>query len=106
MQSTIAKRSIIVAGHQTSVSLEDAFWNGLKEIGKHHNRTLSELIGDINGRRQHGNLSSAIRLFVLDQYRARPYGLNTDSRDIQQESHNRNLGHNGEGRRQDCKANL
>ena len=86
MQSTIAKRSIIVAGHQTSVSLEDAFWNGLKEIGKRHNRTLSELVGDINGRRQRGNLSSAIRLFVLDQFRALPYGFSTDARDIRQET--------------------
>jgi predicted DNA-binding ribbon-helix-helix protein len=86
MQSTIAKRSINVAGHQTSVSLEDAFWNGLKEIGKRHNRTLSELIGDIDGRRQCGNLSSAIRLFVLDQFRARPYGLNADARDAGQQT--------------------
>jgi len=86
MQSTIAKRSIIVAGHQTSVSLEDAFWNGLKEIGKLHNRTLSELVGDINDRRQRGNLSSAIRLFVLDQFRARPAGLNGGHGDMQQQS--------------------
>lgn len=86
MQSTIAKRSINVAGHQTSVSLEDAFWNGLKEIGKRHNRTLSELIGDINSRRQRGNLSSAIRLFVLDQCRARPHGLNTDARAAEQQT--------------------
>jgi predicted DNA-binding ribbon-helix-helix protein len=74
MPSTIVKRSIVVAGHQTSVSLEDAFWNGLKEIGKHHNRTLSDLVDDINGQRQYGNLSSAIRLFVLDQFRGRTGG--------------------------------
>jgi predicted DNA-binding ribbon-helix-helix protein len=70
MQSAIVKRSIVVAGHKTSVSLEDAFWNGLKEIGKNHKMTLSDLVGDIDARRQHGNLSSAIRLFVLDRVRA------------------------------------
>lgn len=86
MQSTIAKRSIIVAGHQTSVSLEDAFWNGLKEISRRRNRTLSELVGDIDSRRQHGNLSSAIRLFVLDQFSMRPFGFNADTGAARQQS--------------------
>lgn len=79
MQSAIVKRSIKVAGRPTSVSLEDAFWNGLKDIGKHNNRTLSDLVGDIAYHRQHGNLSSAIRLFVLDQFRARTPAVSADS---------------------------
>jgi predicted DNA-binding ribbon-helix-helix protein len=69
MQSAVLKRSIVVDGHKTSVSLEDAFWNGLKEIGVERHMTLSQLIAAIDAQRQHGNLSSAIRLFVLDFYR-------------------------------------
>jgi predicted DNA-binding ribbon-helix-helix protein len=65
------KRSIVVAGHKTSVSLEEAFWNGMKEISGLRNMTLSELVGEIDGARQQGNLSSAIRLFVLDYFRTR-----------------------------------
>jgi predicted DNA-binding ribbon-helix-helix protein len=70
LKSSVIKRSIVIAGHKTSVSLEDAFWQSLKEIGKTQKLTLSELVADIDGRRQHGNLSSSIRLFVLDHYRA------------------------------------
>jgi predicted DNA-binding ribbon-helix-helix protein len=70
MQSTIVKRSIVVAGHKTSVSLEDAFWRGLKELARERDMTLSELVGSIDSDRQHGNLSSAIRLFVLNSYRS------------------------------------
>ena len=69
MKSTVVKRSIVVAGHKTSVSLEDAFWNGLKEIVRERHMTLSELIAEIDAQRQLGNLSSAVRLFVLDFYR-------------------------------------
>jgi predicted DNA-binding ribbon-helix-helix protein len=66
MQSAVVKRSIIIAGHKTSVSMEDAFWNALKEIGKKQKTTISSLVADIDTRRRHTNLSSAIRLFVLD----------------------------------------
>jgi len=69
MKSAVVKRSIVVAGHKTSVSLEDAFWNGLKEIVRERHMTLSELVAEINAQRQLGNLSSALRLFVLDFYR-------------------------------------
>ena len=69
MKSTVVKRSIVVAGHKTSVSLEDAFWNGLKEIAGERHITLSDLVAAIDSQRQHGNLSSALRLFVLDFYR-------------------------------------
>ena len=71
MKSPVIKRSIVIAGHKTSVSLEDAFWRGLKEIAVNRRMTLSDLVGTIDAERQHGNLSSAIRLFVLDYYQAR-----------------------------------
>src|ERR1700693_5838833 len=69
MKSPVVKRSIVIAGHKTSVSLEDAFWKGLKEIAGGRNVTLSDLVSTIDSERRHGNLSSAIRLFVLDHYR-------------------------------------
>jgi predicted DNA-binding ribbon-helix-helix protein len=70
MKSPVIKRSIVIAGHKTSVSLEDAFWRGLKEIAGTRDMTLSELVAAIDSDRRHGNLSSAIRLFVLDHYRS------------------------------------
>ena len=69
MKSLVIKRSIVIAGHKTSVSLEDAFWNGLKQIASSRDLTLSELVAAIDNERVHGNLSSALRLFVLDQFR-------------------------------------
>ncbi|HKS85344.1 MAG TPA: ribbon-helix-helix domain-containing protein [Pseudolabrys sp.] len=69
MKSPVVKRSIVIAGHKTSVSLEDAFWKGLKEIANGRELTLSDLVASIDTERRHGNLSSAIRLFVLDHYR-------------------------------------
>jgi predicted DNA-binding ribbon-helix-helix protein len=68
MKSAIVKRSIVVAGHKTSVSLEDAFWLSLKQIGHIRRMTLSALVASIDTHRQYGNLSSAIRLFVLDHF--------------------------------------
>jgi predicted DNA-binding ribbon-helix-helix protein len=70
MKSPVVKRSIVIAGHKTSVSLEDAFWSGLKDIATSRDLTLSELVATIDTDRRQGNLSSAIRLFVLDHYRA------------------------------------
>jgi predicted DNA-binding ribbon-helix-helix protein len=69
MKSPVVKRSIVKAGHKTSVSLEDAFWEGLKEIASGRHETLSDMVGHIDRERRQGNLSSAIRLFVLDHYR-------------------------------------
>ena len=69
MKSLIVKRSVVIAGHKTSVSLEGPFWSGLKEIAHGNQMTLSNMVGDIDKRRRHGNLSSAIRLFVLDRVR-------------------------------------
>ena len=69
MKSTVVKRSIIINGHKTSVSLEDAFWSDLKEIAHVQGATLSTLVAEIDKTRKQSNLSSAIRLFVLDQIR-------------------------------------
>jgi predicted DNA-binding ribbon-helix-helix protein len=69
MKSPVVKRSVVVSGHKTSVSLEDAFWRALREIAAGRNMTLSDLVASIEAERQHANLSSAIRLFILDFYR-------------------------------------
>ena len=69
MKSSVVKRSIVVGGHKTSVSLEDAFWSGLKEIASDRKLTLSKLVDGVDSRRVDSNLSSALRLFVLDHYR-------------------------------------
>ena len=79
MKSPVIKRSIVIAGHKTSVSLEDAFWKGLKEMALSRGVTLSDLVAAIDSERQLGNLSSAIRLFVLDHYKAR-IGVHADGR--------------------------
>lgn len=71
MKSPVVKRSIVVAGHKTSVSLEEAFWTSMKEISALRDMTLSDLVSEIDKGRAQGNLSSAIRLFVLDYYRSR-----------------------------------
>ena len=70
MKSPVIKRSILLAGHKTSVSLEDAFWQGLKEIAGKRATSLSALIAKIDAGRHEGNLSSAIRLFVLEHFSA------------------------------------
>ena len=72
MKSPVVKRSIVIGNHKTSVSLEDAFWRGLKDIAVSRRVALRDLVGSIDTERQHGNLSSAIRLFVLNHYQARP----------------------------------
>ena len=76
----VVKRSIVLAGHKTSVSLEDAFWEGLKDIAKARRVTLSDLVGGIDANREHGNLSSALRLFVLNHCKATAASHLTDSR--------------------------
>ena len=69
MKSPVVKRSIVVAGHKTSVGIEDAFWEALKEIAADRSMTLSDLVSSIDAERRHGNLSSAIRVFVLEHFR-------------------------------------
>ena len=68
MKSLVVKRSVIIDGHKTSVSLEDAFWSKLREIAHTQETTLSKLVAEVDKGRQEGsNLSSAIRLFVFGQ---------------------------------------
>ena len=70
MESEIAKRSVIINGHKTSVSLEDAFWSEVKAIAAERNLSLTELVSLVDHERgEVGNLSSALRLFVLARYR-------------------------------------
>jgi predicted DNA-binding ribbon-helix-helix protein len=71
MKSPVAKRSVVLARRKTSVTLEDAFWQGLKDIAKSRVMTLPDLISRIDLEREHSNLSSALRLFVLNHYQAR-----------------------------------
>lgn len=65
LKSRVIKRSLVVGGHKTSVSLEDVFWNELRWIAENRHLHLSQLVGSIDADRQHCNLSSAIRLFVF-----------------------------------------
>jgi predicted DNA-binding ribbon-helix-helix protein len=69
-----ARGSSLIFDRPPAVAPEDAFWDGLKEIGGERRMTLSDLVAAIDAQRQHGNLSSAIRLFVLDFYRAQISG--------------------------------
>jgi predicted DNA-binding ribbon-helix-helix protein len=69
MRSPIIKRSVVLDGHKTSVSLEHAFWSGLRDIADSSGETVNQLIARIDAERNFGNLSSAIRLFVLEFYR-------------------------------------
>ena len=72
MKSPVVKRSIVVTGHKTSVSVEEAFWSGMKEISGACSMTLSQLVSEIDANRNQGNnLSSAIRQFVLEHFKSR-----------------------------------
>jgi predicted DNA-binding ribbon-helix-helix protein len=71
MQSTVLKRSVVIGTHKTSISLEDEFWTSLKQIATSRQTTCSGLLAEINEHRQAPNLSSAIRLFVLQHYQER-----------------------------------
>lgn len=70
MKSPIAKRSVILDRHKTSISLEDEFWDGVRAIADRKNVKLSDLLEQIDSERSHSNLSSAIRVFVLNDTRA------------------------------------
>jgi predicted DNA-binding ribbon-helix-helix protein len=76
MKSTVVKHSIVIDGHKTSVSLEDAFWSELKGIAHAQQATLGKLVAEIDETRRHNNLSSAIRLYVLEYFRTR--GVSND----------------------------
>jgi predicted DNA-binding ribbon-helix-helix protein len=64
----IRKRSVLVAGHQTSISLESTFWSALKDIARARETSINALVTEVD-RDRDGNLSSALRVFVLGHYR-------------------------------------
>ncbi|MCB1510911.1 MAG: ribbon-helix-helix domain-containing protein [Hyphomicrobiaceae bacterium] len=66
------KRSFTIAGHRTSISLESAFWDALKDIAVEHERSLASIVADIDRNRGSAGLSGAVRIWVLDYYRQRP----------------------------------
>jgi predicted DNA-binding ribbon-helix-helix protein len=82
MKSQIVKRSVVIDGHKTSVSLEDAFWSGLRDIAHGQRETLSKLVSDIDRSRRQSNLSSAIRLFVLESLRAPTLSSSADQNGV------------------------
>jgi predicted DNA-binding ribbon-helix-helix protein len=69
MKSSVKKHSIVLGALKTSISLEDEFWGSLKDIARRRGKTLTDLLVKINADREYANLSSAIRLFVLQHYR-------------------------------------
>ena len=74
-QFAVVKRSVIVGGHKTSVSLEDDFWSSLKQMAVKRGISLSTQIEEIDRQRRTSNLSSAIRLHVLDHFRNRALSM-------------------------------
>jgi predicted DNA-binding ribbon-helix-helix protein len=83
MKSSIVKRSVVVDGQRTSVSLEDPFWSSIREIAHAQRKTVSKLIADIDKTREQNNLSSAIRVFVLNYMLNRASGaVVLDVRDL------------------------
>lgn len=67
--SSVIKRSVIRNGHKSSISLEDQFWDALREIADHEDMAISTLVAHIDQNRTTSNLSSAIRVFVLGHFR-------------------------------------
>jgi predicted DNA-binding ribbon-helix-helix protein len=65
-RARVVKRSLVVAGHRTSVSLEDAFWRRLQAIAARRGVSMNGLAADVDARRGEANLSSALRVFVLE----------------------------------------
>ncbi len=63
--TAIVKHSLVVAGHRTSVSLEDAFWSALKEMARERGHSIAALVAEIDAARGDANLSSAIRVYLL-----------------------------------------
>ena len=74
MKSQVIKRSVVIDGHKTSISLEDAFWSSLKAIAQAQGVTVGQTVATIDGTRKQTNLSSAVRLFVLDCVRSGQMG--------------------------------
>jgi predicted DNA-binding ribbon-helix-helix protein len=68
-KSKNAKRSVVIGQQKTSIGLEDAFWFSLKDVAAKEGIPVSQLVSRINADRQHANLSSAVRLYLLNYYR-------------------------------------
>jgi predicted DNA-binding ribbon-helix-helix protein len=68
----VVKRSLVIAGHRTSISLEDAFWDRLRGIAAERGLSLNRLAAMVDASRGGANLSSAMRVFVLEAESARP----------------------------------
>ena len=72
--SAIHKRSVLISGHRTSISLEEAFWTKLKELCDEREKSINQLVTEIDNDRldtPSGNLSSAIRVYILEQLEAK-----------------------------------
>ena len=74
----VVKRSVVIAGHKTSLSLEEPFWKQLQGMARRSNRTLAAFVAGIDRDRIHGNLSSAVRQLVLADALAKPAVTDTD----------------------------
>lgn len=70
-KSLVMKRGVVVRGIRTSATLEQAFWDGLREIADQRGETITDLVAQIEEKRECPNMSSAIRLFVLAHFRDR-----------------------------------
>ncbi|MDH3579685.1 MAG: ribbon-helix-helix domain-containing protein [Hyphomicrobiales bacterium] len=69
MSSPVRKRSLTVAGHRTSISLEDPFWSALRDVARDNRQSVATLVAEIDKARGQTGLSSAIRSFLLEHYR-------------------------------------
>ena len=70
LEHAVRKRSVAIAGHRTSVSLEEPFWAALREIAAERGVSLAALLTEID-RSRRGSLSSAARLYVLERLKER-----------------------------------
>lgn len=67
-RSPVIKRSITINGHNTSICLEDQFWDGLREIANEKNETVEDIVSRLDNRRKRANLSAHLRCFILEHY--------------------------------------
>ena len=74
-KSAVTKRSVVIGGHKTSVSLEEPFWSEVRSIANGEQITVSSLLRRIDRERSNANLSSAIRVYVLEHVRERANGV-------------------------------
>ncbi len=65
------KRSIRIGGHPTSITLEEPFWEALKELSDAQKKSVSQLVAEIDESRGNANLSSALRVYILNRFRTK-----------------------------------